>query len=463
MSIQRDIDLFDHNIRHRVSLLGHALKEPILDVWITSGSENALRIIDDVNAGEDQILIRWIWLDSEVGDRYYPSIDVKLLSAVRKGNEFFIKNRDEQTGEEFLISYFPIVIPGHRGGALELSENLHDLKIHTGKTIKKILMIIGLMILVSCIYVAFVGFFVIGRRLNVLKAKALRIGMGDLSGSVNIKGKDELADLGTTLNSMCWSLEKVRDEKSRETEARLAAMEQLYHADRLKTFGSLASGIAHELGTPLSVVSGRAGLIIAKNVPDDVENSAKIIKTQSDRMTALVKQLLDFARIGTSSKKTMELRILIQQTIELMEPILRACQINLVFDSFHQPLMVKVDILKIQQVFTNLMNNALQAMKTGGVLEIGLNKETVSGDNNPGHKAGDFAFITIKDSGEGISKENMPHVFDPFFTTKESGKGTGLGLSIVQSIVQEHGGWITVRSEPGKGSCFNVFLPWEDE
>ncbi len=180
-------------------------------------------------------------------------------------------------------------------------------------------------------------------------------------------------------------------------------------------------------------------------------------------MTALVKQLLDFARIGSSSKKTMDLRKLIQQTIELMEPILKAGQINLVLESFHQPLMVKVDILKIQQVFTNLMNNALQAMNAGGVLEIGLNKETVSGDNNPSHEAGDFAFITIKDSGEGISIENMPHLFDPFFTTKESGKGTGLGLSIVQSIVLEHGGWITVRSESGKGSCFNVFLPWEDE
>ncbi|MFH2002298.1 MAG: ATP-binding protein, partial [Planctomycetota bacterium] len=127
------------------------------------------------------------------------------------------------------------------------------------------------------------------------------------------------------------------------------------------------------------------------------------------------------------------------------------------------PAFVKVDGGQIQQVLTNLIVNAMQAMPRGGDVEVGIQRNQAAPPSVHGDSKGDYLCIYVRDQGEGIPEESIHHIFDPFFTTKEVGQGTGLGLSIAYGIVRENGGWIDVKSEPGKGSLFSVFLPQENK
>src|SRR5208337_2658068 len=141
------------------------------------------------------------------------------------------------------------------------------------------------------------------RPLDLLIAKARRIGGGDLTGPVHLRSRDELAELAENLNHMCAKLAESETRLRQETAARIMALEQLRHADRLKTVGRLASGIAHELGTPLNVVAGRAGLIgSGKLDSQQIVESAAAIKQEADKMTTIIRHLLDFARASTPRK-----------------------------------------------------------------------------------------------------------------------------------------------------------------
>jgi len=146
-----------------------------------------------------------------------------------------------------------------------------------------------------------------------------------------------------------------------------------------------------------------------------------------------------------------------------MAPLGQKQKATLHFIGENDPAMAKVDAGQIQQVLTNLIVNALQAMPQGGMVEIGIRRERARLPEALESSEGDYLSIYVQDEGEGIPEENMQHLFEPFFTTKDIGKGTGLGLSIAYGIIQEHGGWIEVKSKKGEGSCFSVYLPQEVE
>ena len=249
-----------------------------------------------------------------------------------------------------------------------------------------------------------------------------------------------------------------------ETAARITALEQLRHADRLKTVGRLASGIAHELGTPLNVVAGRAGLIgSGKLDAEQIAESAAAIKLEADKMTTIIRQLLDFARASTPRKLPVDLRTVVRQTIDMIDSIAEKQKVQLIFAPEADEAVAEIDAGQIQQVLTNLAMNAIQAMPQGG--QVQFSHPTAASGRRPAPHEGEpdgpsaFYAIEVRDQGVGISEEHMQQLFEPFFTTKEVGAGTGLGLSIAYGIVQEHGGWIDVTSRVGEGSCFTVFLP----
>ena len=284
------------------------------------------------------------------------------------------------------------------------------------------------------------------------------MGNGDLTGPVRLNSSDELAELGRSLNSMCERLSESQ-RADQEAAARLAAMEQLRHADRLKTVGRLASGIAHELGTPLNVVSGRASLIgSGKLNAEEVSASVDVIKRETDRMASLIQRLLDFARRRESQRVTADVVPIVRQTIELLDSMAQNHKVQLSLTG-EQPSPARVDVSQLQQVLTNLIVNAIQAMPLGGTVHISVAETNADPPVQYRHRLPKFVAISVRDEGSGIAAEDIEHIFEPFFTTKDVGEGTGLGLSIVHRIVDEHGGWIDVRSKPNEGSCFDVFLP----
>lgn len=311
--------------------------------------------------------------------------------------------------------------------------------------------------------------WLVGRPLERIVEHIDTIGKGDLSTPLEFKRNDELGDVARALNSMGHQLAEQREQVQNETERRVAAVEQLQHADRLQTVGRLSAGLAHEIGTPLNVISGRAELIASRSLPEEtVIASAHTIKSQSDRIGQLVRQLLDFARPQQTDMENIDCVALAQRVLGLLEPM--ASKRNVILDAptGGNQHGVRGDRVQLEQVVTNLVVNAIEACEDGGKVSVGVQllattqAGAVSGDTASGDFSSGEAIcvcLEIADSGSGIPSDERQHIFEPFYTTKDVGEGTGLGLAIVFGIVKEHGGWIEVDSAVGKGSCFRVFLP----
>jgi signal transduction histidine kinase len=255
-------------------------------------------------------------------------------------------------------------------------------------------------------------------------------------------------------------VERVRTESA----ARVDAMEQLRHADRLKTVGTLASGIAHELGTPLNVIEARATMIASGEVTGEpAKQYAEIVVDASERMARIIRQLLTFARRRGPEKKRSDLVEMAKQSIDLVRPLARKKSIGLNVISKDDDVVTSTDAMQIQQALTNLLVNAIQASDEGHPVEVRIARERVRPPVDLGGKEDDYVCLRVKDEGPGIAPENLAHVFEPFYTTKDVGEGTGLGLSVAYGIVRDHGGWIAVESEVGRGTRFSMYLPRTEE
>lgn len=264
-------------------------------------------------------------------------------------------------------------------------------------------------------------------------------------------------DLGVFL-AFSYTIHLLRDRFDAEVALRRSALDQLRHAERLNTVGRLASGMAHELGTPLNVISGRADLISRGRVDlAGARESASIIREQAERIEVLVRHMLSFARRGGTQTVKADLRVLCQETLELLSPLAKQNDIQLVVRG--DSVVVSVNRNEIQQVVSNLVANALHAMRRGGTIEISTESARARFQENSDTLERDYALLRVRDEGSGIGPAVLPFIFDPFFTTKDVGEGTGLGLSIVFGIVRDHGGTIRVDSTVGNGTTVLVYFP----
>ena len=300
--------------------------------------------------------------------------------------------------------------------------------------------------------------------MHTLVNQARLVGEGDLTARNELEHiGDEIGELAVGLNDMVDNLHLAQSRLEEETSRRLAAMEQLNHAERLATVGKLASGMAHELGTPLNVVAGRAKMIATEEMSQsEVLDSAVVIQNQAERMTGIIRQLLDFARTRTLEKRCEKLGAPVDNVIHMLSPI--AAQSKVEFDvrqDGHSP-DVEIDVGQIQQVLSNLIINAIHAMPQGGRITVRYGQRLATPPSGQDDPATEFAFLEVVDTGVGIPMENLSRIFTPFFSTKQVGEGTGLGLSIAHGIVKEHGGWLTAESTVGEGSTFSIYLPIGD-
>jgi len=226
--------------------------------------------------------------------------------------------------------------------------------------------------------------------------------------------------------------------------------QQLIQSEKLASVGTLAGGVAHEINNPLMVILGRTDLLLmGSDLPPKVRCDLEIIREETRRISEIVRGLLTFSR-RTHDKKFALTNVneIIEKTLALTEPQLRGEGITITRRLADDLPLIDANAGQLQQVFTNMVINAYHAMHPGGRLEV---RTELSAD---GHIT-----IEFEDTGCGIPKENLVRIFDPFFTTKEEGKGTGLGLAVSNTIIGQHGGDLTVRSEEGKGTCFTISLP----
>lgn len=427
-------------------------------------------------AGDLAVRVRWVTIDTTASYKEHWQL---ADPDIQRGEMISFETRSGGVGTlhtYYALESFP---QGHRG--LEFSTPLEPLEQRNWETLADTLSLLAAMSCVSVIVIVMAGVRIIGRPLEKLIEKTRRIGEGDLSEPLHLERRDELGQLATALNEMCDKLNAQQQQLEQETAARLATMDQLRHADRLKTVGRLAAGLAHEMGTPLNVVSGRAGLIASgKLTADEVRDSAATIRSECDRIARVIRQLLDFARRNTAQRSRVDLRDLVSQTAHLLEGLAakQAASLTVSADP-HTDFEARIDAGQIQQAVTNLIVNAIQAMPDGGRIEIRLRRERARRPEAaapeppvaeplvaeppvaepPIAEPLEVFSIEVCDAGTGIAPEDLEHIFEPFFTTKDVGQGTGLGLSIVHGIAEEHGGWIDVRSEVGSGTCFTLRIP----
>jgi signal transduction histidine kinase len=323
------------------------------------------------------------------------------------------------------------------------------------------------------VFLGVVIFVVIGMRLALRQTvtKPLRrllegidaVGKGDLTRVILAERDDEIGTLAGRFNAMTGSLREAQEEGERGAEARLALEARLRQAEKLATIGQMAAEIAHEVGTPLNVIGGRARAITKRGdsgeVSVDVKKNAGIIAGEVERISKIIHQVLDFSRKRGPTVTRVHLGGVVAEALAFLDETIRRQGIALDVRTMPAPPEIPGDPDQIQQVCLNLLTNAIHAMPAGGTLRVTTERVTRRKGGLDLADPAEYAVLVIADSGPGIPAADRDKIFEPFFTTKGQGQGTGLGLAVSHGIVKDHDGWIEVESPPGGGAVFRVFLP----
>ena len=315
-----------------------------------------------------------------------------------------------------------------------------------------------------------------------LKNATVKLSQGRLGTKADIQSNDEVGILADSFNKMSDELLRlVKLEKKLSAETAAAAVEReraeelqkayqelkaaqdmLIQSEKLAVLGQLAAGVAHEINNPLFVISGRAEMMLKyKDKDKDTKNNSKIILEQSEKIRHIVARLLDFSHKRVFKLEPLDINGVVEKAISLLNYQVKTENVKLTKElDFNLPEILG-DNSHLQEVFLNIMLNAVQAMEREGTLTVRTRKEKVTEyelRKTDRFKLGaELLVIEFEDTAEGMDEETLKKIFNPFFSTKE--KGTGLGLSICYGIIEAHRGTIEVQSKLGKGSIFIVKLP----
>ena len=449
--VRREVGLFRSDRIRDHKVVGLALGAAVAAMWRADGEGAARSMLENVNAREDKLAVRW----APPEDAPTPDVELDHLAP----GESITRVIHDASGRGLRRTYVPVMIDSARAGLLELSEPLDAERSYIRTTLADTALTTVLLAAMSALLSAALGTWLVGRPMESLTNKARRVGRGDFEGPLPLLQRDEIGELAREMNAMCERLVDARAQVAAEASARFTALEQLRHADRLMTVGKLASGIAHELGTPLNVIGVRAGMLAAgETAGEDTAGYARVIVEACEQMTRIVRQLLELARPRGPDRAEEDVRVIARRTMNLLETLAAKNGVTLTMRD-GSPAAAEVDAGQLQQVFTNVIVNSIQAMSGRGTVEVSVARERVLPPPDHGGGEGFFVCVRVRDEGRGVAPDDLPHLFEPFFTTKDVGQGTGLGLSVAYGIVREHGGWMDVRSELGEGSEFSVYLP----
>jgi signal transduction histidine kinase len=294
---------------------------------------------------------------------------------------------------------------------------------------------------------------------------------GNLEVSTPVRARDEFGQLAISFNHMISRLQDMTAEREanqkrledrvRESTVELAErnaqleeanttlfeiQRELMKLERLAAAGQLAAQFAHEVGTPLNLISGHVQLLAARTQDKKIEERLDLISSQITRIERIVRNMLDATRRPQPQIEPIDLNALLRRIFEVTAPTLAAHQVELMINFDENLPLIRGDSEQLQQVFINMINNSLDAMPRGGQLVFTTSVKDRQVE------------VRCRDTGEGIAAEVQRRIFDPLFTTKLRGRGSGLGLAVVQQIIREHGGSIDVESNAGQGAEFQIKL-----
>jgi hypothetical protein len=419
----------------------------------------------------------------------------RIISEFEKSGTFL------STHYKKMIIYSSIVHQGKIVGGIQMEVPIWDLMINILKSKKIILITIVLQSIVLIIFGSFLLSRVLVKPIKDLVRLTQKISGGDFSQKIEVTAINEIGQLIGSFNRMVERLKENQEslenylESLESTNKQLKqAQEELIRTEKLASIGRFAAGVAHEVGNPLGAILGYASILQKEGMDhEESKDYLKRIEKEIDRISRIVRELLDFARPSKFEIKEVEVNKVIESALSLLSYQKNFKNIETQLDLQSDLPMIQGDDSQLSQVFINIILNAIDAMPNGGTLTIqtgthvveNLDVDRLQGiytrrrksdpmesDYSRMRKSDPLAAllkkfsegdrlvkIRISDTGVGIKKEDLENIFDPFFTTKAPDKGTGLGLSISLRIVESLGGEIRVESEVGKGSVFEIYFP----
>lgn len=347
-------------------------------------------------------------------------------------------------------------------GTLAIAKPLGELRSDLAATRRAILLSFAIQLATIALMVWWLVRVWVHRPLAEVARGMRAVRAGELSARVPSPRRDEIGALAEEFNAMAADLDATRHQLAAETEARHVMEQGLQRVDKLVTVGQLSAGLAHEIGSPLQILNGRArNLLERADASDEVKRQAGIIVQQSDRVTRIVEQLLGFARRSAPRMADIHLPATIRAVLDLLEPEARKRRVTLAFEPAPALPTVWADADRVQQIVLNLVNNAIKAAKPRGTIRLGLAPSSFHHVADMPERAS--IRLVVEDDGIGMQPDAAARAFEPFFSRWPDSQGTGLGLAVVKAIVDAHGGTITLASTPDTGTRIEVQLPQTKE
>ncbi len=383
--------------------------------------------------------------------RREPAPEQERLTALAEGG----REKGEYghvAGREVFSYFVPLFDSGGTvNGLLQLTRRKSDIQEDVRFIRAQIALALGLGLLFMTGLVLFGHHRALGRHLSGLKESMTRVSEGDRDHRLQPQGPREIVSIGAQFNQMLDTIEAAQSEL-RERRIRQEQLQiRLRQAEKLAAIGQLAAGVAHELGTPLSVVSGKAQRALRKaDLDAETVNGLRDIRHEVGRMDHIIRQLLDFSRSNVLRKKKTSLDRLVRSALsaasEDADRHEASLEMILPQDDADKTLQIDLDGVRMEQALVNLIRNAVQSA-AGGKVVVSWGREC------------DWAWMQVDDNGSGISREIESRLFEPFFTTKDVGHGTGLGLAVVHGILRDHDGKIDFGESRLGGAFFRIRLP----
>jgi two-component system, NtrC family, sensor kinase len=351
-------------------------------------------------------------------------------------------------GREVYSYFVPLTdTSGQINGLLQLTRKGTDFVDHLRSIRMKGVIALGLLLLILSGVVLYGHHHALGLHLKRLASLMSRIAQGDREQRFAYKGPREIAALGASFNHMLNSIQKAEQQLEEQRKAQAKLEEELRRSEKLAAMGRFAAGTAHELGSPLSVISGKAQRSLRDvNLDPEHRQAFLTIRNQVVRMQYIIKQLMDFTR---SSPIRYAAAVPSRLAGSAAAAVAEESEVNrttIALRGSKDAAPIMMDPMRVEQALVNLLRNAIQSARGGSVLLSWQQGE-------------EWVGFCVEDNGPGIPVEKRSEIFEPFYTTKQVGQGTGLGLSVVYAVAEEHGGRVEVDDSRMGGACFRLMLP----
>lgn len=448
VGLQVASDEANERLKSDLELLGRAISLPISDALLNNDLSTVQANLDSVfNIGRVHGASVYNVYGQQVAEAGITETDLSNSQLALQTVQTGVRQDDYRRveGRDVFSQFLPIVDRGGRIiGLLQINRRASDFD-ESFETLSQYAWLswaaFGLITIAVLVFGHYRG---VGRHVVALKDAMLRVAEGNRSTRVTPAGPSELQEVAQGFNRMLDSITEAEQELEQRREHEASLQQALREQEKMAAIGSVASGVAHELGAPLTVIDGRASRLLRNHKDEDSQRQLKAVRGQVQRLTGLVNQLLAFSRTPVQQREAISLRDLIATAMTSIEFEQDKGSAKVVIKELVD-VILKVDIKRLELALVNVLRNGLQAAE----LEVVVAAEF----------ADEGVIITIDDDGEGLPESMKDKALQPFETNKPQGKGTGLGLTIVKHVLNDHNGELSLTNNPNGGCRVTLSLP----